>query len=247
VSTYVYAITRTSHPLKVDGRTGVGEKPAPLRTVRTDDLAAVVSDAPPNLRAKRRDIEAHETVMEELISDGAVLPMRFGLIAGDDADVERALAENTRPYGALLADLAGKVEMNVKATHREDAVLGEILRADDDLRQDNDALRAAGGGDHADRLAFGERVSAALEQRRSADAERLLALLRPHADRERLGPPVEGAFLNVSFLVDPASRAELEATIARLRTETRRLMELNVYGPLPPYSFVDVAPYESEK
>jgi len=45
VSTYVYAITAADHPVKLEGVTGVGEPAPAVRTVRTDDLAAIVSDA----------------------------------------------------------------------------------------------------------------------------------------------------------------------------------------------------------
>jgi len=60
VSTYIYAITSAGHPLRLDGLKGVGEPANELRTVRTDALAAVISDAPGDLRAKRRDLVAHQ-------------------------------------------------------------------------------------------------------------------------------------------------------------------------------------------
>lgn len=246
MTTYVYAITRASHPLSVNGQTGIGETPAPLRTVRTNDLAAVVSDAPPDLRAKRRDLEAHEAVMDVLISQGPVLPMRFGMVASDDAVVERELTSHAGPYTDMLTELEGKFEVNVKASHHEDAVLAQILDQHPDLRQMNDQLRESGGGTVEDKMAFGERVSTALEERRTADADQLLAILRPFAERERLGPPVESAFVNASFLITDDSRAEFESTVTRLRQEIGQLIELNVYGPLPPYSFVDVAPGQDQ-
>jgi Gas vesicle synthesis protein GvpL/GvpF/Gas vesicle synthesis protein GvpO len=61
------------------------------RVVRHDGLVAVVSDAPEGLRAKRRDLEAHEQVLESLGDAGPVLPMRFGSVAADDTAVEAEL------------------------------------------------------------------------------------------------------------------------------------------------------------
>ena len=54
MSSYVYCVTRASHPLPLEGAVGVGEHAPALRLVREQDLVAVVSDAPENLRAKRR-------------------------------------------------------------------------------------------------------------------------------------------------------------------------------------------------
>lgn len=68
--TYIYAITGADHPLRLDGLQGVGDPPSPLRTLIAGDVAAVVSDAPEGLRAKRRDVLAHEAVLEALMADG---------------------------------------------------------------------------------------------------------------------------------------------------------------------------------
>jgi Gas vesicle synthesis protein GvpL/GvpF len=243
VSTYVYAFTGASHPLPVDGLAGVGERKPALRLVRQDGLAAVVSDAPENLRAKRRDVEAHERVLDTLLAAGTVLPMRFGMVAADDDAVKAELASGAKRYTRLLKRLGGKVEVNVKAVHREEAVLRELLLGDRKLRKLREAMRAADGGSHQDKLAFGQEVSAALDARRSQDADRVVVELRPHASAVKLGPPVDGCFVNVSFLLGATEREDFEAALSRLRQELSELAEVRLYGPLPPYSFL--APAEA--
>jgi Gas vesicle synthesis protein GvpL/GvpF len=238
VSTYVYAFTGASHPLPVDSLAGVGERKPSLRLVRQDGLTAVVSDAPERLRAKRRDVEAHERVLETLSAAGTVLPMRFGTVAADDEAVKVELASGAKRYTELLKRLKGKVEVNVKAVHREESVLRELLLGNQELRNRSEALRASGGGSHQDKVALGEKLSAALEDRRSKDAEQLVAELRPHASAVKLGPPVDGCFVNVSFLLGATERDDFEAALSRLRQERSELMEIRLYGPLPPYSFL---------
>jgi hypothetical protein len=238
VSTYVYAFAGAAHPLPVDSLTGVGERKPPVRLVRHDGLAAVVSDAPERLRAKRRDVEAHERVLETLFAAGTVLPMRFGTVAADDEAVEAELASGAKRYRELLERLKGKVEVNLKAVHREEPVLRELLGGSRELRERSDALRASGGGSHQDKVALGEQLSAALEDRCSKDAEQLLAELRPHTSAAKLGPPVDGCFLNVSFLLGATDREDFEAALSRLRQERSELMDIRLYGPLPPYSFL---------
>jgi hypothetical protein len=238
MSTYVYAFTGTSHPLPLDGLAGVGERKPSLRLVRHDGHAAVVSDAPENLRAKRRDVEAHQRVLDTLSAAGTVLPMRFGTVAADDDAVKAELASGARRYTGLLKRLAGKVEVNVKAVHREEAVLRELLLGSRDLRNLSEALRAAGGGSQQDKVAFGQQLSAAMDARRSQDAARVVAALRPHASAVQLGPPVDGCFVNASFLLGASERKDFEAALSRLRQELSELVELRLYGPLPPYSFL---------
>jgi Gas vesicle synthesis protein GvpL/GvpF len=242
MSTYVYAFTHSAHPLPVDRLTGVGAQATPLRVVRHDGLAAVVSDAPESLRAKRRDLEIHHRVLEILGGGGALLPMRFGMLAPDDAAVQATLASRADHYRTLLARVEGRVELNVKAVHREEPLLRELLLEHRTLRERNEALRDNGGGTHADKVAFGERLMAAMEDRRARDAERVLAELRPHAALVSLGPPASGCFVNASFLVGTAARPGFDASLAQLQTQMAELADVRVHGPLPPYSFVTVEP-----
>lgn len=240
MSTYVYGITRSGHPLRVRDRRGVGPEPPPLRVVKGGRLAAVVSDAPEDLRPKRRDLEAHEAVLESLMADGTVLPMRFGALASDDESVRQELDERAGWYGERLDGLDGRREVNVKAFHHEQAALSELLRTNPELREANETLRAA-GGDQGSQIDFGERVLSALENVRARDAAQVLAVLRPYAAEEFQGPPVDGGFLNVSFLVDEDRLDDLRAAVEEVGRRAADVVELRMSEPLPPYSFVTPA------
>lgn len=239
MASYVYCFTHAGHPLPLDGLHGVGGQEVALRAVRHDGLAAVVSDAPPQLRPKRRDLVAHETVLETLSAAGAVVPMRFGTVAPDDDAVVAELTRGVPRYTELLTRLAGHVERNVKGEHQEDALLADLLTDNPELRARNEALRAAGGGSQPDRVAFGEQVNVAVEQRRTRDAAYVVAALRPLAMLDRHAPPVKGCFVNVSFLIPSAAQGDFDAVVAQLRTAMEGYAELRVSGALPPYSFVD--------
>jgi hypothetical protein len=238
MSTYVYCFARSTHPLPLAGASGVGSEATSVRVLREGELAAVVSDAPANLRAKRRDLTIHDGVITNLHSTGTVIPLRFGTLASDDEAVRSELRAGARHYRELLARLDGHVELNVKGVHQEDSVLRDLLSSDPVLGAQNDALQATGGGSHYDKLAFGERVAAALEERRVRDAERTIARLLPHAADVRGAPRLDGCFLNVSFLVMTDARRALEASLAALERDFGGSVKLRMRGPLPPYSFV---------
>jgi hypothetical protein len=137
----------------------------------------------------------------------------------------------------MLRQLAGKVELNVKAAHQQDAILRALLIEQQPLRDGNDALRAKGGGSYSERVRFGEQLSAALAERRVHDAGRVVARLEPHACRMRIGAEA-GGFLNASFLVGADARQGFEAAFAQLRRDLTGIADLRLFGPLPPYSFV---------
>ena len=239
MSTYVYCLTRASEVLPLEGAVGVGELAPPVRPVSAGDLTAVVSDAPMNLRPKRRDLATHEMVIERLWATGPVLPMRFGLVAEDDEAVRAELRSGASRYGKVLSRIEGHVELNVKGHHREDAILRDVLLEHPELAERNQALRAAGGGSHQEKVEFGERVANLVEDRRMRDAERALSQLQQHAAETRMGPQVDGCFVNASFLVAEGAQPRFEAALQQLRKELDGYANISLHGPLPPYSFVD--------
>lgn len=237
MSVYVYAITDAEHRLGVEGATGVGEDPAPLRVVRAGRVAAVVSDAPDNLRAKRRDLKAHQDVLEALGRQGAVLPMRFGMLADDDDAVQAELGRRDEEFVRRLRAVEDRVEFNVKATQDEDAALLEVIRENAEVQRLNELTRG-GGGSYDDRIALGEAVSADVQARQTRMTEEIRQALRPLAHDESVGEPGGESFMSVSFLVDRARAEEFANAVRKVSDDVGHGVVLRVNGPLPPYSFV---------
>ncbi|MCM2580111.1 GvpL/GvpF family gas vesicle protein [Streptomyces meridianus] len=236
MSTYIYAITAGDHPARLDGLEAVGASGS-LRTVAGRSQKAVVSDAPPELRAKRRDLVAHQAVLERLLEDGSALPMRFGLVAPDEQAVVAALDENTEGYAQSLEQLHGRVEYNLKATRDQDDLLREIVAESEEVRQLNEATRENPAAQD-NKVALGELIAREVEQREGREAGALVDALAPAAVGNVPGAPVDGHFVNVSFLVD-RTRAKDFTDVVQAEADRRgAAYELKLNGPLPPYSFV---------
>lgn len=235
--TYIYAITGADHPLRLEGLTGVGDPPSDLRAVRTKDLGAVVSDTPPDLRAKRRDLVAHQSVLERLMADGAALPMRFGLVGPDDDQVLAALEGERDSYTTRLAELDGRLEYNLKVARPEESLLREILAESQDVRRLSEFTRQNPGA-QKEKMALGELVAQEIQLRNDKASDEITAVLIPEAERASAADPTKAHFLNVSFLV---RRDEAAAFSQAVHEEAERRgdeYEFTLNGPLPPYSFV---------
>ncbi|WP_326610731.1 GvpL/GvpF family gas vesicle protein [Streptomyces scopuliridis] len=238
MSVYVYAITSSECHPQLDDLHGVGEEAPPLRTVTEGALRAVVSDAPEDLRAKRRDLSAHHEVQERLLSErAAVLPMRFGLTAADDDAVRAALSEHAELYSERLAELEGRVEFNLKASEDEEVLLRQVIEESDEVRRLNEATRG-GGGTYEERLALGELVAQEVGARQDSLTAEVTEALRPCASAESAGGATSEYFLNVSFLVDQGRVREFTSAAEKLAERYGPDVELRLRGPLPPYSFV---------
>ena len=226
---YLYGITR---PRRLPKR--IADKGVFL--VRRGELAAIVSsvDASP-VEATRRNLLAHADVVEELHSKGAVLPAQFGIVLPDrDAVHDDLLAREE--LDRLLEEHRDTAELGLKASYDE-AVLAEVSGGLAPLR---DAYARAPTLENG--MALGEAVTEALAWRREHDADLILRALRPLALDVRASDPVgEHGLVNLAFLVE---RGKVEAFSKRLDELAAQLSppaRFKLVGPLPPYSFVDLA------
>ncbi|MEV0255747.1 GvpL/GvpF family gas vesicle protein [Streptomyces sp. NPDC050732] len=241
MTTYVYGIASSSHPALPEGMEGIGRPACPVRILKSGELAAIVSDAPEDLKPKRRDLLAHQNVLSEAGAAGSVLPMRFGSLAPDDETVSSVLGERADHYLERLRTLDGKVEYNVKASHHEQAVLHQVLAENPELRAMVEANQRQGGGTHEQKLQLGEMVTSNVRAREQSDAVEVRRALEPAAEAVADGPESSGWLANISFLVNRKSAEGFLSAVEELRA-TQPHLDLRVHGPLPPYSFVDPGP-----
>lgn len=230
----VYAIVRADGSLPT-GATGLDGRAVVLRAVGEGPVAAVISKAPAQVRARRRDLLAHQELLMGLAERGPVLPMRFGVLAPDEETLLRQLAAEEDRHLATLARLAGHMEINVKALPAQDG-LAALVSGDTRLRRLREEVRQHPGYEASVRL--GEAVVAALSRRAAEAGRHVLRDLTPMARATALGPEVRGCALNVSFLVQRTAGERFQARVEHLATTHRDHVELRVAGPLPCYSFV---------
>ncbi|MFI8851604.1 GvpL/GvpF family gas vesicle protein [Streptomyces sp. NPDC053499] len=231
---YVYAIVHAGRSLPPEAR-GVGRPPASVRLLPVGELAAVVSDVPEDLRARRRDLMAHQDLLIRLGADAPVLPMRFGMVAEDTRTVTEAVAAAAATHLAALERLRDRTEMNLKATPAQSGI-ESLVRADADLRRLLTDVRRRPSYEGNVRL--GQAVADGLTRRATRAVEEALPRLTALADGFVRGPEVPGCVLNGSFLVPAAASERFRAEVERTAAAHADQVELRLTGPLPCYSFV---------
>ncbi len=237
MATYVYAVTAAEHPVRLDGMRGVGDPAGALRTLEAGPVSVVVSDAPLGLRPKRRDLMAHEAVLERLLDDGAVLPMRFGLVGPDDDEVAGSVARDGEAYTARLREIGGCLEYHLKASRDEADLLREIVAEVPEARRLNEVTREQPQAQR-EKVALGEILSREAATREALAAQEITARLSRLAEAHSVGEPSGGHFLGVSFLVHREKAAAFSEGVHQEAARRGDGYELRLHGPLPPYSFV---------
>lgn len=238
--TYVYGVTLAdAAPPK-----GTGIKGARVRAVASDEVAAIVSDLDEDsLRAGRDALMAHARVLEKALDRGVVLPMRFGIVlANEEAVREELLERHRRELVGQLELFAGKVELHLRGTYEETALMKEIVEAHPEIASLRDSLRGQPqDATYFERLRLGEMVAGAVELRREADSVEIIGRLAPLALDMAVGEGRnERVVLSASFLVESAKVSQFDAAVDQVGAHNAERIRFKYTGPLPPHSFVEL-------
>jgi hypothetical protein len=228
----VYGVVRATHP----GVEAQGVQGSATSTVRSGDLGAIVSAVGGELLARRRDVEAHFTVLEEALRGGDVLPFSFGAVVEDDAALCALLDGSAPRFRELLARVGGRVQMTLKVLRDDDAAVRVVVGADPRLRRM--AAERQGSTLWTEKVALGERVAAAVEQLSRADVDVVTRRLSAVADALEVGAGTPPAVASIALLVHPDRLADVDKVVASLHDELGSRLSFEYAGPMPAYSFV---------
>ena len=240
---YIYCLISCEEPREFTSP-GLDERGTLVHTVHSTDLAAVVSDSPVReWERSRQHMMAHTAVLEEVMQEFTVLPVRFGTVAPSAETLqEQVLQRRYDELTGLLAKMGGRVELGLKAFWLEAAIFQEIVADSPPIRKLRDKLQGRSVEEtYFDRARLGEMVEASLEQKRDEYADLLLARLRPLAGEYKLNQLlIDRMVLNGAFLVDQDRQAEFDEAVRQLDEQLGDRLKFKYVGPVPPYNFVSI-------
>jgi hypothetical protein len=240
---YFYCLIRCPEPREFNTR-GIGEQGAVVHTINYKDLAAVVSDSPlVEYDNSRRNMMAHSAVLDEVMREHNILPVRFGIVAPNAKAVdEQILQRRYIEFDRLLRKMAGKSELGLKAFWYEDVVYREIVDSNQAISQLRNALVGRTAEEtYYERIKLGELVETAMNKMREDDVEHILSALRPLACETRVNSVItERMVLNAAFLVESAREPEFDQAVQQLDAEMGKRLIFKYVGSAPPYNFVNI-------
>jgi Gas vesicle synthesis protein GvpL/GvpF len=238
---YVYGVVPASDRAPI-GLAGVGPEGNPVRHVASSKVAAIVSDVTRGPLGRGQDIRAHWRVLDDAVGRSTVLPLRFGTVMESDAAVlEDFLAPNEDRLTAQLAGLEGKVQLTVRGSYREEALLRDVVRSAPAVRKLRERVqKLPQAAAYYDMIRLGELVAAEIDRRRQRDTELVVGRLEALAVASQLeGRATKETAVNVAFLVERERVDEFAAATEQLQAEFGDQVRLRCVGPLPPNSFAD--------
>jgi Gas vesicle synthesis protein GvpL/GvpF len=241
---YIYGIVPADVEL-ADEMPGVGDPPGQIRVIRSDGLAALVSEVDLSRQlGSPDDLMAHKDILDASAAELPVLPLRFGaVLTSEEAVAEELLAAHRDEFTEALDELDGRAQFVVKGRYVEDTILGEVLSENKQAArlaerihgQNSDATRDA-------RIQLGEMINSAVTAKREADTRALGEAMEGHCAASVVRDPThELDAVHVAFLVDSDQESDMEAVLEDLAGAWDGRIEMRLLGPMAAYDFVHAA------
>jgi hypothetical protein len=240
---YIYCIIGTGEARNF-GPIGIGDQGDPVMTIAYRDLGAVVSSV---LMTKyvvsKETMLTHEKVIEIVMRDYTVLPVRFYTVAPNAEEIRSLLRRRYLEFKKLLRELDNKVELGLKALWRDmNAILKEMVEEMQEIKAARDKMIAHAGEDAGqDKLAVSKMVRLALQGEKAKEAEALLQPIKQLSSDFCLNKTYgDDMIMNAAFLVDRAREKEFDSEVEKLSAQYGDRIEFKYVGPAPPYSFANI-------
>ena len=215
-------------------------------TITYQDIACAVSNSPLQdyssmlKEALGRSLVKHQTIIERVMEDHTIIPMKFGTLACNNDEVAQILKRGYLQFKELLIDMDGKIELDVAATWNDlETSIKEIGTEDKQIREfkaeiaekpPNEALQ--------DKIKIGMMIKDALDKRREKEQAYIVDFLKGvTVDFQKHQVMDDKMILNCAFLLERTKEPDFDSRLKKLDEEYKQKVHFKCVGPLPPYSF----------
>ncbi|MBI2185066.1 MAG: GvpL/GvpF family gas vesicle protein [Thaumarchaeota archaeon] len=229
---YVYCVMLSKMP-HTFGAIGIERRA--VYTVHFKDLAAVVSDSAEKEYEVMEYGVIHQKVAETVTRSFAVVPMAFGQVATEE-DVKAFLSQKYYELREALEYLAGKVELGLKVTLKQETALREVATSSKKVKALKEEI--ARKDTYWKRVELGRAVSEELAERGRKMSSEIYGRLAPLAVDSKINEPLRTEMiLNAAFLVDSSKEGEFDRAVDAVEEKFGGEVSLR-YVVSPPYDFV---------
>lgn len=228
------------YPHTEDFGVGVG-----VYTIPYQDISAVVSDSeivdytqlPKD--AVARHLIGHQQVIEKVMEDFTIIPVRLGTFGVDEDEVGHILAKGYPIIRDIFNKIFDKVEIDVVATWSDFAsALKEVGEAKEVKEFKERLLANPKGITVDDQMKVGVMVKKALDEKRKKYAFQIHNALKTVSQDFRVHEVMDDNMLiNTAFLINKDRQKDFDRKVEELNTNFAEELDFRCVGPLPSYSF----------
>ena len=240
---YVYGIIRANGKRNF-GAIGLGDSPSNVYTIPHQDLSAVVSDSP--IRAYQsmtkdkvaQDLFCHQSVIERVMKDQTILPMKFGTSVEGENEIAQILKTGYEQIIQALSWICDKIELDVVALWDKEAIFQELAE-EGEIKEFKTRISSYPVGPSLDdRISLGKLVEKSIKKKNLERAEEICHILKRKAEDFCTHDTLDSMMiLNCSFLLEERSEEDFDAQLHELDERYQKRINFRCVGPLAPYSF----------
>ena len=240
---YIYGIIDTNG-VRNFGAIGIGGRGDVVSNISYQDISAVISNYPmEKYELSKENLLAHEEVVERVMSDYTVLPVRAFTIAANAEEVRDFLRKHYRELTGLLKDMDNKVELGLTAYWKDmTTIFQEIVNENRKIRTLREKIAGvAERQGFKEKINLGEMVASALKYKKEIEGEEILRSFKKSAIDFRMND-VRGdeMIINAAFLIDRGWENEFDSKVRELNSKYAQRIRFKYVGPMPPYNFVNL-------
>jgi len=253
---YIYCIIET----KIDrnfGPIGIGGRGDEVSTLSYRDLGMVISNSSMTQYViSRENLLAHERVVEEVMKEFTVLPVRFCTIASSADEIRDLLDRRQREFKNLLRDMDHKIELGIKGLWKNmEIIFKEITEENKEIKRLKEKMQDGKAKKNIPptraflegQMEVGKLVEKAIIKKKEKEAEIFVGGLRRTAFDHKLSNTIsDEMFINAAFLVDKGREKEFDNIMDDFSEKHKDRIKFIYVGPLPPYNFVNITIYPEE-
>ena len=241
---YIYGIIKESRQ-KSFGSCGINADEETY-ALPYQDIACVISKTPAldySSMLKEdlgRFLVKHQRVIEKIMKDYTIIPMKFGTNVSGDDEVIEMLKEGYSRFNELLEVMDGKIELNVACIWNDlTGIIKEIGEQNNDIRMFKAEISKKPPSETLqDKIKIGMMIKGVLDTRRKQEEKRIVDFLKGFSEDFQIHQVMDDRMiLNCAFLLEKKRERDFDAALKKLDSEYGQLVNFRCIGPLPPYSF----------
>ena len=241
---YIYAIIATD-AYKQFGPMGIGGRNDDVFIQRYQDIGAVVSASPViQYPVTRANTLAHQQILERVMIEHSLLPVRFGTVADDAVQIrDKVLIARYAEIRDRLFYVNDKIELGLKVLWIDKTELfREIVDENKEIRRIRDRLTGKKGAAQRDQVKLGEMVKKALDHKRMKTEKDMLSSLLPLCVDHRKNPVFGDQMMtNSAFLIVKHRESAFDQAVNDLAETHKARFKFKYVGPVPPCNFVEMS------
>jgi hypothetical protein len=243
IGKYIYGIIDSNRKICFDPHTknsGVG-----VYTIPYQDISAVVSDSKivdyTHLLkdAVARHLVRHQQVIEKIMENFTIIPMRLGTFAVDGDEVRHILAKGYPVIEDVFNKISDKMEIDVVAIWSDFNLVLKEVGEEKGIKEFKERLLANPNEITVDdQMKVGVMVKKVLDEKREKCAFQIQNALKTVSQDFKVHEVMDDKMvINTAFFINKARQKDFDRKVEELNTNFAEELNFRCVGPLPSYSF----------